>query len=124
MSLKDKAKRMNAGQGIPFMEGREKGDVKDLYGKIVTVREYGFIQGDDGPYLVFIVEEDEKNFFFGASVITQNFEEFDDEDKAELRKSGLPIKLDERDNKKGTRKYQAVEFYPEGWEKHVTNTPF
>jgi hypothetical protein len=112
MSLKNKAMQMNAGQGIPFMEGRTKGEVKDLYDQEVVIKDFGYINGEDGDYLVFIVEDNEKEFFFGASVITDSFKKFDEEDVAEIRSEGLPTKLYERKNKKGNRTYQAVEFYP------------
>lgn len=112
MSLREKAMGMNSGQGISFMEGRSKGDVKSLNDIIITVKDYAFLTGDDGEYLVFIIEGDEGHFYFGASVMTDNFKEFTAEDKAELQKEGLPVRLSEKKNKKGNRTYQACEFYP------------
>lgn len=113
MSLKDKAKAMNGGQGIRFMDGRSKGDVKSLNGHTVTVEDYAFLNGDDGDYVVFIIKEDPAHFYFGATVMTDNFKEFTAEEKSEIQKDGLPLRLSERKNKKGNRTYQAVEFYPE-----------
>ena len=113
MSLKDRAKSLNGGKGISFMEGREKGDVKSIIGCEVTVRDYGFIHGDDGEYIVFIIYEDDKKFFFGNTVMTEKFKEFNVAEKAEIVQDGLPIRITEQRNKKGNRTYQNVEFYPE-----------
>lgn len=112
MSLKNKAKSMNSGQGIMFMEGREKGNVKSLNGKIVEVVDYNFINGDSGKYLVFIIRQDTKNFYFGASVMTENFLSFTPEDKEEIQMQGIPIMLEDKKNRKGTRTYQNCIFYP------------
>jgi len=112
MSLREKALGMNR-QGIRFMTGRDKGDVKNLLGKIVNVMDFDFITGTDGKYLVFIVKEDEDNFYFGASVMTEKFLEFTSFDKEEIRTAGIQIRLTEQKNKKGNRTYQNIEFYPD-----------
>ena len=113
MSLKDRAKSLNGGKGISFMEGRDKGDVKSIIGTEVTVKDYGFINGDDGEFIVFMIDEDEKQFFFGNKVMTEKFKEFTAAEKAEILVEGLPIRITEQKNKKGDRTYQNVEFYPE-----------
>ena len=113
MSLKDKAKAMNGGQGIAFMDNREKGDIKSLNGKIIEVVDYSFLSGDDGDYVVFITRQDPKNFYFGASVMTDNFKSFTAEDKEEIQREGIPVMLQDKKNKKGTRTYQDCVFYPE-----------
>ena len=114
MSLREKATEMNQGKGIPFMEGRTKGDVKSILGCEVTVVGYGFINGDDGDFIVFEIKEDEKVFYFGNSVMTEKFKEFTKEERAEIETDGLPIRITEVNNKKGNIKYQNIEFYPEG----------
>ena len=113
MSLKEKALQMNAGQGIPFMEGRTKEDVTKLLGKIVTVDNYGFINGDDGEYLVFAIEEDSNAFYFGGLVMTEHFKQFSDFEKKEIERDGIPCLLQKVLNKKGKREYVNCTFYPE-----------
>lgn len=112
MSLKSKAKSMNSGKGIMFMEGREKGNVKSLNGKIVEVIDYDFLTGDNGKYIVFIIRQDTKHFYFGASVMTENFLEFTPEEKEEIQMQGIPIMLEDKQNRKGNRTYQNIIFYP------------
>ncbi|MEG0408493.1 MAG: hypothetical protein RR623_06430 [Bacilli bacterium] len=55
--------------GLPFMEGRTKGDI--LEGVQYTVINFGTLHGDDGEYVVFITKEDDTKFFFGGQVITE-----------------------------------------------------
>lgn len=112
MSLREKATLMNSGKGIEFMTGRTKGNVSDLYNKEVVVEKFDFLTGDDGKYLVFTVKGNETEFFFGATVMTQNFEEFTNDDIIEIATAGLPILLNEKKNKKGTKTYTAITFYP------------
>jgi hypothetical protein len=113
MSLKDKAMSMNGGNGIDFMDGRTKGDVKSLNDQTVTVIDFAYLTGDDGAYIVFIIKEDKEHFYFGASVMTGNFQEFTADEVEEIKAVGIPVKLYEKKNKKGNRTYQAIEFYPE-----------
>lgn len=109
MNLREKVRSFKK-EGIKFMEGREKGDLSDLFDRVVTVRDYDFISGDDGEYLVFIVDEDKNNFYFGGSVLTNDFKQFDEENKKELQEVGLPIKLFTKKGKK--HNYTCVD-YPE-----------
>ena len=112
MSLKEKALGMNGGKGIPFMEGREKGELEEILGKVCNIKDYAFINGDDGEYAVFIVDEIDDHFYFGGSILTQNLKAFTDEEHEELRENGLPVLLTTRKTKKGNRTYTNVEFYP------------
>lgn len=111
MSLREKAMCLNSGKGIEFMEGKSKGDSKDILNKSLTIIDFDFIDGEDGEYAVFITAEIKDNFFFGGSVITKALKELE-ENKAEVRAEGLPIMLVERKSKKN-RKYTSVVFYPE-----------
>ena len=113
MSLRSRATEMNSGKGIEFMSDRVKGDVKSLNGDPVVVRDYAFLHGDDGDYVVFIIDEDPNCFYFGATVMTENFKEFTEFEKKEVQRDGLPVRFSDRKNRKGNRTYQAIEFYPE-----------
>ena len=112
MSLKDKAKSMNAGKGIEFMADRTKGNAEELQGKTVTIRDYAFITGTDGEYVVFIIDEDPEAFYFGGKVLTDNMKEFTEDEHSEIIAEGLPTKFDVRKSK-NKRNYTSVEFYPE-----------
>lgn len=107
MSLKEKVKSFKK-ERIAFMQGREKGELTELFGKVVTIRDYDFIDGEDGEYLVFIIDEDENKFYFGGSVLTKNFKEFNVDEKQEIIEDGLKVKLE---NKKGKKhNYTSVEY--------------
>ena len=113
MSLKEKAMSMNSGKGIEFMEGRTKGETEELLTLgTVTIRDYAFIEGTEGEYAVFVVDEIKDEFFFGGSVITQNLRSFSEEEHEEVKSEGLPVKFEQRKSK-AKRNYIGVEFYPE-----------
>ena len=109
MSLKEKVQSFKK-EGIAFMEGREKGDLKSLFDKVVTIENYDFITDGESDYLVFIIKEDVQNFYFGGKVLTDNFKQFTDEEKNEIIETGLPVQLK---NKKGKKyNYTAIEYFP------------
>ena len=112
MGLREKAESLNSGKGIEFMEGRTKGETEELLDKIVTIRDYAFITGDDGEYAVFIIDQVKDKFYFGGKVLTDNLKSFDLSDHAEVIAEGLPTKFSSRKSK-AKRNYVAVEFYPE-----------
>ena len=111
MSLQEKAKQMNS--GIEFMQGKEKGETTDLLDKKITIIDYDFLMGDDGEYAVFIIKEDDTKFYFAGTVLTNNLKLFNEEEKEELQKDGLPTLLRERKSAKTKRTYVSVEFYPD-----------
>jgi len=112
-SLKDRAKEFSV--QLPFMEGRDKGDGKELVGQIVTITDYGFLKGDDNRnYAVFITKEHSKKFFFGGTVLTDQLEQLEAEGyRSEIIEEGLPMLMTEKKSK-NNRTYTNVEFYPEG----------
>lgn len=113
MSLREKAESMNSGKGIEFMSDRTKGDTDELIDRVLTIRDYAFINGDDGEYVVFIVDEVKDKFYFGGKVLTTNMKEFTEDEHNEIKENGLPTAFYSRKAKKGNREYTAVEFYPE-----------
>lgn len=114
--LKDRAKEI--GGGVPFMNGREKGDFKQLLGVPVVIVDFGFIsetdnKGEKREYAVFIVNNVENMFFFGGTVLTDQLRVLDNEGYGdEIREEGLPVLFGEKKSKNG-RTYTTVEFYPE-----------
>lgn len=112
-SLKERAKSFDV--QLPFMEGREKGETKELIGQVSTISEYGFIPNDAGEaYVVFITKERANKFFFGGSVLTARMLDLENEGYHDtIVAEGLPVLLTEEKSKKTNRMYTNVKFYPE-----------
>ena len=110
-SLKERIKEF--GVNLELMEGRTKGDNKELEGKVVTITDYGFLSGSDGEYVAYIVKEIEDSFYFGGTVLTESLKQLDVEGYRDaIKEEGLRIRLVEKRSNKG-RKYFSVEFDPE-----------
>lgn len=110
--LKERAKEFSARP--PFMEGRDKGDLKKLNGMVSTITDYGFLNDDKGEaYVVFITAERAKEFFFGGQVLTDQLAQLESEGYGDaIRAEGLPVLFGEKKSK-NARSYTTVEFYPE-----------
>lgn len=111
-SLKDRAKEFSV--RLPFMEGKDKGEQKELHGTVVTMTDYGFLNDDKGvAYVVFIVKEKPGKFYFGGEVLTDRMAQLEAEGyHSAVNEEGLPILMTEKKSKNG-RGYTNVEFYPE-----------
>lgn len=103
--------KMNSNEGIPFMKDRTKGEMKEILDKELTIKDFDFISGNDGEYVVFIVDEIKDSFFFGGQVLTNNLKQISDEEMKEVRTSGLPVKFYEAKSK-NKRNYIGCIFYP------------
>ncbi|MBO5870269.1 MAG: hypothetical protein J6Q89_05910 [Clostridia bacterium] len=112
-SLKERAKSFDV--QLPFMEGRDKGETKELLGQVSTINEYGFIPNDAGEaYVVFTVKERANKFYFGGSVLTARMLDLENEGYHDaIVAEGLPVLLTEEKSKKSNRMYTNVKFYPE-----------
>ncbi len=112
-SLRERAKEFSV--QLPFMDGREKGDIKDLVGTVNTIIDYGFLPNENGePYAVIIVQERSKHFFFGGMVLTDHLTQLEAEGYHEaIVEEGLPMLLTEKRARKSNKTYINVEFYPE-----------
>ena len=113
-SLKERAKAFDV--QLPFMDGRDKGETKELLGQVSTITDYGFIPNDAGEaYVVFITKERANKFYFGGSVLTARMLELESEGYHEaIVAEGLPVLFTEEKSKKSNRSYTNVKFYPEG----------
>lgn len=113
-SLRDRAKEFDV--QLPFMEGREKGETKELLGQVSTICEYGFLPNETGePYACFIVKERPSKFYFGGSVLTDRLSQFEAEGYHEaIVAEGLPVLMAEAKAKKSNRTYTDCKFFPEG----------
>lgn len=111
MGLKDKALGLNS--GITFMEGRTNASYESIELDVVNIIDYDYLKDEkDNDYLVFITKENNKEFYFGGQVITDKFKNFDESDKKEIQKDGLPVLFYSRQSKKSKREYMDIIFYP------------
>ena len=78
---------------------------------IKTLRDYDFINGKRGRFVVFIVDEIEDKFFFGGQVITELLDSLNPEQKKELQAEGVPVQLYSKKSKNGMD-YHGMIFYP------------
>jgi hypothetical protein len=101
--------------GLPFMEGREKLENSKVLGEVLTVDEYGFMEGEEGEYVAYTVKEYPKNFLYGSSVVSEGFKKFDDkfneEQKTAILEHGLTMVLGERKSA-NKRTYTTLTFFP------------
>ena len=111
MSLKETLMAKNAGEGIKFMENRTKGELEEILNKEVILRDYDFINGKRGRFVVFIVDEIEDKFFFGGQVITELLDSINPEQKKELQAEGVPVEVYSKKSKNGMD-YHGMTFYP------------
>ena len=96
-------------EGIPFMEGRRlatKDEMKDLFGVVLSIKDYGFINGDDGEYTVFIVEDEDDLFYASGQVLTQDLHTLEEEIgednfKTAVREEGLEVLFGRKKSKNG-----------------------
>ena len=115
-SLKDRAKEFSV--RLPFMDGRDKGELNKLHGMVSTICDYGFLRDEkkNQDYVVFITKERAKEFFFGGQVLTDQLMQLDAEGyRDEIVTEGLPVLFGEKKSKNGMN-YTTVEFYPEDHE--------
>ena len=112
-SLRERAREFSV--QLPFMDGRDKGETKELLGQTITITDYGFLPNEAGePYVVFITKERSKRFYFGGAVLTDRMSALDaDGYREEIVADGMPVRLTEAKSKKTNRTYINVEFFPE-----------
>lgn len=111
-SLRERAKEFDV--RLPFMEGRDKGETKELLGTVNTITEYGFLPNEQGEvYACFIVKERPGKFYFGGTVITDRLTQLETEGYHDvINAEGLPILMTEKKSKNG-RMFTNVVFFPE-----------
>jgi hypothetical protein len=109
-----KIKEITSG-GLEIMVGREKGDVQGILNETIIVDGFQFGKGEDSSeYVVFTLRDNDTEFFFGSSVVTENFKALDnmltDDEKGELLITGLEISLHEKKSKNNRRYIYSVLF--------------
>ena len=109
MSLKERVKDL--GVAIKLAEGREKGDLEDLIGETITINNAEMVYLDSDSYVAFTAEEDDKKFYFGGQVLTQDLSTLLEEGYLdEIKKVGLPVILTREKSKKTGNKYTKVTY--------------
>lgn len=84
--------------GVSFMDGKDKGALKDMCDKPLHIVDFGFIGQGDERYSVILFAEDSDRFYFGNSIITEFLTEIDADDARDLLKE-QPIMLVQRESK-------------------------
>lgn len=101
--------------GLPFMEGREKGETDMIINKTLTITDFGFMKDDKEEYAVFICKEDNDNFYFGGGVTTDCLKKLDnaltDDEMGQLLSEGLPVHFESKKSK-NKREYTKCTFFP------------
>lgn len=76
--------------GLPFMDGRTKSTL--ITETELTINNLGFLKGDNGEYAVITFKEDDQQFYFGGSVVTEKLKKITSilgESQDEFLKQGL-----------------------------------
>lgn len=95
--------------GIPFMDGRSKGDRANILNKPLHIVDYGFIKGTDGEFAVMLFDEYPDQFYFGNSIVTEMLKTVSaDNMKKHLREQAIIFTL--KVSKKTKREYMAFRF--------------
>lgn len=97
-----------ANKGIPFMDGRTKGNIASLVGEILHIEDFGFINQEGSTYPVIAFKEHPTDFYFGGAVLNDILTQVDNDGmRDELKAQPLVLKMVK--SKKG-RTYMSVEF--------------
>lgn len=96
-------------KGVPFMEGRDKGDKKDMLDKPLHIVDFGFIRGTDGDdFAVMLFDELPDVFFFGNALVTEMLQQVEADDMREGLKD-VTITFTERKSKQSGRMYVSYD---------------
>lgn len=112
-TLAERLEQFNS-TGVPFMETRAQGDLKDVVGRIVTICDYGFLREtrqSKEPVAVICLKEHPEYFYFAGQVITDQLRQLDDEGyHDEIVTDGIPVVFEQRVSKKSGNIYMAANY--------------
>lgn len=107
-SLKERVQEL--GVVVKLAKGREKGELKDLLGEVVTINDAEIVEMNDDTFIAFTVAEDKKKFYFGGMVLSNDLITLVKEGYLEaIRKEGIKITLNE-EKSKNKRDYTKVTY--------------
>lgn len=95
-------------KGIPFMDGRTKGNIYSLLGEVLHIEDFGFITKDGSTFPVIAFKERPSEFYFGGAVLNDVLTQVE----ADGMRDGLaeqPVRLKTVTSKRG-RTYVGVDF--------------
>lgn len=95
-------------EGVPFMEGRDKGEKSEILDKPLHIVDFGFINGNDGKFAVMLFAEIPEKFYFGNSIITEMLEAVERDNQRQALKE-VQITFKERKAKESGRTYIAFD---------------
>ena len=105
-----KERVMELGTVVELAKGREKGETKDLLGLVVTINNAEVVEMDDDTFIAFTVAEDEKKFYFGGKVLSNDLITLINEGYLKaIKKEGIKITLNE-EKSKNNRTYTKVTY--------------
>lgn len=99
--------------GLPFMEGREKGSL--VCEVPFTVNNFGFLKDKQTqePYVCFTIKEDDTKFYFGGGVVTDTFKKIEavlsEQELESILNEGLHVMFHEQRSKDNLRAYMVME---------------
>ena len=97
-------------KGIPFMDNRDKGDLRDILGETVHIEDFGFIRNDEGDYGVIAIKEYPEVFYFCNQVISEMLHQVQDDNmKDELPKQVVQFALVKSKNGREYFKFEFAE---------------
>lgn len=100
--------------GCPLFEGRDKGDLEDIEGKVVTLDKVWPLTGDNGGYYAVHFKEEMEQFFLSCSSLTAIIDEgknIAQEEGCSIDEvvSGLKIRIGTMKKAKNGHKYRTME---------------
>ncbi len=95
-------------EGVPFMEGRDKGEKSEILDKPLHIADFGFINGNDGKFAVMLFAEIPDKFYFGNSIVTEMLEAVERDNQRQALKE-VQITFKERKAKESGRTYIAFD---------------
>lgn len=97
-------------KGIPFMDGKTKGDLSDIVNQPLHIDDFGFINGANGEYAVVHFAEKRDMFYFGNAILTEMLQEVRKDGK-EKELADIIICFDKRTAKETKREYMGFDLF-------------
>lgn len=114
MAFKNSYFKKFENEGVPFMADRDAGDINDILGTELVIKDFGFINDRSvelGKYAVFIVDGIDDKFFFGGSVISDVLNTINEDGMKDALCSGdQKVMFMKKQGKKTKRDYHYIEF--------------
>lgn len=113
--LISKVQEVANGSVIDFMVGRTKAEGHLPMRQLLTIKNFDFLQGDNGEYAVVIFEEDDQHFHFMGTVVTDKLKKIQENilpsELEELLACGIECVFEQKVSKNKFR-YCDVLFFP------------